>query len=78
MRLVHCLSAEENLAEKVRVVINRQGAETVEEGIGLKKAGIFFTGIEFVIGLIDENRFRQRHLDVVNPAGDWLTVNPDS
>ena len=38
VRLVHCLSAEENLAEKVRVVINRQGAETVEEGIGVKKA----------------------------------------
>jgi pilus assembly protein CpaE len=38
VRLNHCLSAEENLADKVRVVINRQGADTVEEGIGLKKA----------------------------------------
>jgi pilus assembly protein CpaE len=38
VRLVHCLGGEENLADKVRVVINRQGAETVEEGIGLKKA----------------------------------------
>lgn len=38
VRLVHCLGGEENLAEKIRVVINRQGADTVEEGIGLKKA----------------------------------------
>jgi pilus assembly protein CpaE len=38
VRLIHCLSAEEALAEKIRVVINRQGAETVEEGISLKKA----------------------------------------
>src|SRR5262249_23623772 len=38
VRLIHCLSGEENTAEKVRVVINRQGADTVEEGIGLKKA----------------------------------------
>ena len=38
VRLVHCLSAEENLADKIRVVINRQGADTIEEGIGLKKA----------------------------------------
>ena len=38
VRLVHGLSAEEGLAEKIRVVINRQGAETVEEGISLKKA----------------------------------------
>ncbi|HVJ66350.1 MAG TPA: pilus assembly protein CpaE, partial [Caulifigura sp.] len=38
VRLIHCLSAEEGLAEKVRVVINRQGADTVEEGISLKKA----------------------------------------
>ncbi|MBA4067234.1 MAG: pilus assembly protein CpaE [Isosphaera sp.] len=38
VRLVHCLSGEEDLAEKVRVVINRQGADTVEEGISLKKA----------------------------------------
>ncbi len=38
VRLIHCLSGEESLAEKVRVVINRQGAENIEEGIGLKKA----------------------------------------
>jgi pilus assembly protein CpaE len=38
VRLIHCLGAEENLAEKVRVIINRQGADTVEEGISLKKA----------------------------------------
>ena len=38
VRLVHCLGGEENLADKVRVVVNRQGADTVEEGISLKKA----------------------------------------
>ena len=38
VRLIHCLSGEEGLADKVRVVINRQGADTVEEGISLKKA----------------------------------------
>jgi len=38
VRLVHCLGGEENLAEKVRVVINKQGSDAVEEGIGLKKA----------------------------------------
>jgi pilus assembly protein CpaE len=38
VRLVHCLSGEENLADKIRVVINRQGAEAIEEGISLKKA----------------------------------------
>jgi pilus assembly protein CpaE len=38
VRLVHCLGGEENLADKVRVVINRLGADTVEEGISLKKA----------------------------------------
>lgn len=38
VRLVHCLGGEDNLADKVRVVINRQGADTVEEGISLKKA----------------------------------------
>jgi pilus assembly protein CpaE len=38
VRLIHCLGGEENLADKVRVVINRQGADTIEEGIGLKKA----------------------------------------
>jgi pilus assembly protein CpaE len=38
VRLVHCLGGEEGLAEKIRVVINRQGADSVEEGISLKKA----------------------------------------
>ena len=38
VRLIHCLSGEENLADRIRVVINRQGADTVEEGISLKKA----------------------------------------
>ena len=38
VRLIHCLSAEDGLAEKVRVVINRQGADSIEEGISLKKA----------------------------------------
>jgi pilus assembly protein CpaE len=38
VRLVHSLSGDENLAEKVRVVVNRQGADSVEEGISLKKA----------------------------------------
>lgn len=38
VRLIHCMSSEENLANKVRVVLNRVGAESVEEGISLKKA----------------------------------------
>jgi pilus assembly protein CpaE len=38
VRIIHCLGGEENLADKIRVVINRQGADSVEEGIGLKKA----------------------------------------
>jgi pilus assembly protein CpaE len=38
VRLIHALGGEENLADKVRVVINRLGADTVEEGISLKKA----------------------------------------
>ena len=38
VRLIHSLTGEENLADKVRVVINRQGADSVEEGISLKKA----------------------------------------
>jgi pilus assembly protein CpaE len=36
--MIHALSGEEGLAEKVRVVINRVGSDTVEEGISLKKA----------------------------------------
>ena len=38
VRLIHCMSSEENLSEKIRVVINRVGAESIEEGISLKKA----------------------------------------
>lgn len=38
VRLTHWLGGEENLAERVRVVINRQGADAIEEGISLKKA----------------------------------------
>jgi|SRR5262245_2008359 len=38
VRLLHCLGSEDTLADKVRVVINRQGADSVEEGISLKKA----------------------------------------
>ena len=32
VRLIHCLGGEENLADKVRVVINRQGADTSRKG----------------------------------------------
>jgi pilus assembly protein CpaE len=38
VRLIHLLNQEDNLAEKVRVVVNRVGAEAVEEGISMKKA----------------------------------------
>ncbi len=38
VRLLHCLSNEDGLSDKVRIVINRVGAEAVEEGISLKKA----------------------------------------
>ena len=38
VRLIHCMSNEEGLAEKIRVVINRVGAESIEEGISMKKA----------------------------------------
>ena len=38
VRLIHYLSGEEGLADKVRVVINRVGAESIEEGISIKKA----------------------------------------
>ena len=37
-RLLHCLGNEEELVDKVRVVINRVGAEEVEEDISMKKA----------------------------------------
>ena len=38
VRMMHLLSQDDNLADKVRVVVNRVGAEAVEEGISLKKA----------------------------------------
>jgi pilus assembly protein CpaE len=38
VRLVHCLNAEEGMGEKIKIVINRVGSESVEEGISLKKA----------------------------------------
>ena len=38
VRLVHCLSAEDGLGDKIRIVVNRAGAEQFEEGISLKKA----------------------------------------
>jgi pilus assembly protein CpaE len=38
VRLIHCLNSDESLGEKIRVVINRLGADAVEEGISLKKA----------------------------------------
>jgi pilus assembly protein CpaE len=38
VRLLHGLNAEDGLGEKVRVVVNRQGADGVEEGISPKKA----------------------------------------
>ncbi len=38
VRLIHCLNSDDNLGEKIRVVINRLGADAVEEGISLKKA----------------------------------------
>jgi pilus assembly protein CpaE len=39
VRLLHLLGGtEENLADRVKVVINKVGAESVEEGISLKKA----------------------------------------
>ena len=38
VRLIHYLSGEEGLADKVRVVMNRVGAESIEEGITIKQA----------------------------------------
>jgi pilus assembly protein CpaE len=38
VRLIHSMTGEDGLADKIRVVINRVGAEAVEEGISLKKA----------------------------------------
>ena len=38
VRLVHCLSLEDNLGDKIRVVVNRAGSDILEEGIRVKKA----------------------------------------
>jgi pilus assembly protein CpaE len=38
VRIVHALGQEESLADKVRVVVNKQGGEASEEGISPKKA----------------------------------------
>jgi pilus assembly protein CpaE len=38
VRILHFLNHEPAIADKTRVVINRFGAETIEEGISLKKA----------------------------------------
>lgn len=38
VRLIHCLSLEEGLAEKIHVLVNRVGSESMDEGISLKKA----------------------------------------
>ncbi|MCZ2341170.1 MAG: AAA family ATPase [Bacteroidales bacterium] len=38
VRMIHLLNHEESLGEKVRIVVNRVGAEAIEEGISLKKA----------------------------------------
>lgn len=38
VRLVHTLGQEETLADKIRVVVNRQGGELMDEGISAKKA----------------------------------------
>lgn len=39
VRIMHCMNnTQEMLGEKIRVVINRVGSESIEEGISLKKA----------------------------------------
>ena len=38
VRLIHLFNQEDGLTEKVRVLVNRVGADAVEEGISLKKA----------------------------------------
>lgn len=38
VRMVHTLSAEGDLADRLRIVVNRAGAEHAEEGITIKKA----------------------------------------
>ena len=38
VRIVHMLSAESDLGDRIRVVVNRSGSEHLEEGITIKKA----------------------------------------
>jgi pilus assembly protein CpaE len=38
VRLIHSLSPEGDLGDKLRVVVNRAGSEILEEGITIKKA----------------------------------------
>ena len=38
VRLIHTLGQEEEIGEKIRVVMNRVGSEAIEEGISMKKA----------------------------------------
>ncbi len=38
VRMVHTLSAEGDLGDRIRIVVNRAGAETTEEAITIKKA----------------------------------------
>jgi pilus assembly protein CpaE len=38
VRLIHCLSADGALGDKIHVVVNRVGSENSEDGISLKKA----------------------------------------
>jgi pilus assembly protein CpaE len=38
VRMVHTLSAEGDLGDRIRVVVNRAGAENMEDGITIKKA----------------------------------------
>src|SRR5258707_13088701 len=33
VRLIHCLSLDDGLSEKIHVVVNRVGSESMEEGI---------------------------------------------
>jgi pilus assembly protein CpaE len=38
VRLMHCLGGEIGVADKMKVILNRVGCDSVEEGIGVKKA----------------------------------------
>jgi pilus assembly protein CpaE len=38
VRLIHSLSMEGDLGDKIRVVVNRAGSEILEDGITVKKA----------------------------------------